>query len=60
MYSACHGKVLLLSLSLAGAQEMFAFTKIHMLLVHYRELLSVEMPFSFVCGMSQAHFMLSK
>lgn len=60
MYSACCGKVLLLSPSLASLQEIFAFTQIHLLLVHYREPLSVEMPFSFVHGMSQARFMLSK
>lgn len=59
MYCACHGKVLLLSPSLAGPQEMFAFSQIHMLLIHYREPVSVEIPFSFVIGMSQAHFMLT-
>lgn len=57
MYSACRGKVLLLSPSLAGPQEVFAFTQIHMLLVPYREPLSV---FSVVSGLSQAHFMLFK
>lgn len=54
--SACHGKVFLLSPSLAGPQEMFAFTQTHMCLVHYRELFCVEMPFSFVCRIFQAHF----
>ena len=45
--SDCHGKILLLSPSLAAPREgMFVFSQTHMLLVQYRELFCAEMPFS--------------